>query len=67
MEGEMAEGKLGSKVRLNDGRVGEVFGVKYVGSPQGKRPLFYVRFPNVEGLEFRREEEFVWLPDEDAN
>jgi hypothetical protein len=63
----MAEGKLGSKVRLNDGRVGEVFAVRYLGSPQGKRPLFYVRIPGVEGFEFRREEEFIWLPDEETS
>jgi hypothetical protein len=62
----MAELKLGARVRLHDGRVGEVFAVNYVGSPQGKRPLFYVRFTDTAGFEFHRAEDFVVLPDDDS-
>jgi hypothetical protein len=63
----MAELKLGARVRLHaDGRVGVLWGVKYVGSPQGKRPLFYVKFsPESDTITFCREEDFVVLPDED--
>jgi hypothetical protein len=61
---KMAGGRIGTRVRLHDGRVGEIFGIKYVGSTTGKRPAYLVKFSaDPADFTFCRDEDFVILPD----
>jgi len=60
----MADPKLSARVRLHDGRVGEILVVKYVGSSTGKRPAYLVKFSSDPAdFKFCRDEDFVVLPD----
>jgi hypothetical protein len=60
----MAEGILGSRVRLHDARVGELVLIKYAGSSTGKRPIYLVKFSSdPTDSTFCRDEDFVFLSD----
>jgi hypothetical protein len=60
----MADEKHGKRVRLHDGRVGEIVLVKYGGSSTGKRPIYLVKFSSdLTDTAFCRDEDFVFLPD----
>jgi hypothetical protein len=61
----MEEAKLRTRVRLHDGRVGEILGIKYIGSTTGKRPAYIVKFSTAPAdTTFCRAEDFVVLPEE---
>jgi|HubBroStandDraft_6_1064221.scaffolds.fasta_scaffold5665908_1 hypothetical protein len=60
----MADPKLRTRVRLHDGRVGEILGIKYTGSTTGKRPAYIVKFSSDPAdATFCRAEDFVVLAD----